>query len=143
MRLTIPDFASSDVYGRGYSEAPRVSIDANLCILQLALLLQYIHWDRTDVVGFSMVSRNAQVILKVLTRDLQGGAIAASFASMFPHLVAQNVVFVASAGLIEVGLAYTLTSVILTCPSSPRRSRPSRYVSSIVHRGLLLMVLYS
>ncbi|GJE84062.1 alpha/beta-hydrolase [Phanerochaete sordida] len=73
-----------DVYGRGYSEAPRVPIDANLCIIQLALLLQYIHWDSTDLVGFSM-----------------GGAIVASFASMFPHLTAQNIVFIASAGLIE------------------------------------------
>jgi hypothetical protein len=44
-----------DVYGRGYSEAPKVPCDANLCTCQLALLLQYIGWGSTDVVGFSMV----------------------------------------------------------------------------------------
>ena len=44
-----------DVYGRGYSEAPKLPCDPNLCIIQLALLLQYVGWDATDVVGFSMV----------------------------------------------------------------------------------------
>lgn len=29
--------------------------DPNLYILQLALLLQYIRWDRADIVGFSIV----------------------------------------------------------------------------------------
>ncbi|EKM59105.1 uncharacterized protein PHACADRAFT_181109 [Phanerochaete carnosa HHB-10118-sp] len=73
-----------DVYGRGYTEAPRLACDPNLCIMQLALLLQYLRWDAADVVGFSM-----------------GGAIAASFAAMFPHLVNKNIVFLPAAGLME------------------------------------------
>lgn len=73
-----------DIYGRGYSEAPRLTIDPNLCITQLALLLQYVRWDAADIVGFSM-----------------GGAIAASFASMFPYLVYRHVTFLSAAGLIE------------------------------------------
>lgn len=47
----------TDMYGRGYSEAPKLPCDPNLSIIQLALLLQYIGWDAVDtIVGFSMVS---------------------------------------------------------------------------------------
>jgi len=73
-----------DIYGRGYSEAPRLTCDPNLCIVQLALLLQYIRWDAADIVGFSM-----------------GGAVAASFTAMFPYLVDKNVVFLSAVGLME------------------------------------------
>ncbi|EKM59110.1 uncharacterized protein PHACADRAFT_25221 [Phanerochaete carnosa HHB-10118-sp] len=73
-----------DVYGRGYTEAPRLTCDPSLCIVQLALLMQYIRWNVADVVGFSM-----------------GGAIAASFAAMFPHLIDKNVVMLSAAGLID------------------------------------------
>ncbi|EKM59108.1 uncharacterized protein PHACADRAFT_249331 [Phanerochaete carnosa HHB-10118-sp] len=73
-----------DIYGRGYSEAPRLTCDPNLCIMQLALLMQYIGWDAADLVGFSM-----------------GGAIAASFAAMFPHLVGKNIVFLSASGLLD------------------------------------------
>ena len=45
----------TDLYGRGYSEAPDLPSDANLFGLQLALLLQYIGWESTDIVGFSIV----------------------------------------------------------------------------------------
>lgn len=73
-----------DLYGRGYSEAPDLPSDANLFGLQLALLLQYIGWESTDIVGFSI-----------------GGATTAIFTTLFPHLVRQNVVLMSSAGLME------------------------------------------
>ena len=46
----------ADTYGRGYSEAPKIQHEANVYTFQLALLLQYIGWDKVNVVGFSMVS---------------------------------------------------------------------------------------
>ena len=45
-----------DLYGKGYSEAPHTTYDANLFVTQLALLLQYVRWDAAHIVGFSMVS---------------------------------------------------------------------------------------
>lgn len=48
--------SASDLYGRGYSDAPQATYDTSLYVTQLALLLQYIRWDKTDVVGVSMVS---------------------------------------------------------------------------------------
>ena len=44
-----------DTYGRGYSEAPKVPSEPNLYVLQLALLLQYLHWDRANIIGFASV----------------------------------------------------------------------------------------
>ncbi|KAJ7059763.1 Alpha/Beta hydrolase protein [Mycena amicta] len=78
-----------DLFGRGYSDAPRTATyDANLYVTQLALLLQYLRWERTGVVGYSM-----------------GGPIAAAFVASFPHLVESKVVLLASAGLSEVPMA--------------------------------------
>jgi len=71
-----------DLYGKGYSEAPKTVYNANLFITQLALLLQYVRWDNTHVVGFSM-----------------GGGVAAAFAAMFPHLLTGKVILMASAGM--------------------------------------------
>lgn len=45
-----------DLYGRGYSDAPHTTYDANLYTTQLALLLQYVGWNKADIVGVSMVS---------------------------------------------------------------------------------------
>ncbi|TFK33183.1 Alpha/Beta hydrolase protein [Crucibulum laeve] len=73
-----------DLYGRGYSDAPQTTYDAALYTTQLALLMQHLRWDRASVVGVSM-----------------GGAIAASFTASFPHLVDDNVVLIASAGLMK------------------------------------------
>ncbi|KAJ7439773.1 Alpha/Beta hydrolase protein [Mycena latifolia] len=71
-----------DLYGRGYSDAPReVPYDAKLYVTQLALLLQHIKWERTRLVGFSM-----------------GGPIVAAFVAIFPELVERDVVLIASAG---------------------------------------------
>ncbi|KAJ7904194.1 Alpha/Beta hydrolase protein [Mycena leptocephala] len=75
-----------DLYGRGYSDAPKgTAYDAQLYVTQLALLLQHLHWTRTRVVGFSM-----------------GGAIAAAFVAAFPGLVERDVVLIASAGASQV-----------------------------------------
>ncbi|OCH96459.1 alpha/beta-hydrolase [Obba rivulosa] len=71
-----------DLYGKGYSEAPKTVYNANLFITQLALLLQYLRWDTTHLVGFSM-----------------GGGVAAAFAATFPHLLAGKVILTASAGM--------------------------------------------
>ncbi|KAI0651800.1 alpha/beta-hydrolase [Trametes meyenii] len=73
-----------DLYGKGYSQAPYTTYDATLYTVQLALLLQYIHWDAAHIVGFSM-----------------GGGVAAAFTASVPHLVTGKVIFISSAGLIE------------------------------------------
>ncbi|KAJ7192334.1 Alpha/Beta hydrolase protein [Mycena pura] len=74
-----------DLYGRGYSDAPRAgAYDTALYVMQLALLLQHVRWEKTHVVGFSM-----------------GGAIAAAFVATFPALVERDVVLIASAGARE------------------------------------------
>lgn len=74
-----------DLYGRGYSDAPISSYNTNLYTTQLAFLMQYLKWEKANIVGLSM-----------------GGAIAASFTSQFPHLVDEGVGLIASAGLMEV-----------------------------------------
>ena len=45
----------TDLYGKGYSEAPKLPCDAKLFTTQLALLMQYVRWDAAHIVGFSMV----------------------------------------------------------------------------------------
>lgn len=76
---------SLDLYGRGYSDAPQTTYDANLYTTQLALLMQHLRWDKAIVAGVSM-----------------GGGIATAFTAQFPHLVDEKVVLLASAGLMEV-----------------------------------------
>jgi len=73
-----------DLYGKGYSEAPQTTYDTNLFVTQLALLMQYVHWEHANIVGFSM-----------------GGGIAAAFAATFPQLVESKVVLISSGGVIE------------------------------------------
>ncbi|KAJ7254588.1 Alpha/Beta hydrolase protein [Mycena rebaudengoi] len=78
-----------DLYGRGYSDAPRgasngIPYDAALYATQLALLLQHLEWHKTRVLGYSM-----------------GGAIAAALVCAFPALVERDVVLLASAGVLE------------------------------------------
>ncbi|KAF8509130.1 alpha/beta-hydrolase, partial [Hysterangium stoloniferum] len=74
-----------DLCGRGYSEAPETVYNADLFITQLALLLQHVKFEHAHVVGLSM-----------------GGGITAAFAAMFPNLVTKKLVFIASAGVMEV-----------------------------------------
>ena len=44
-----------DLYGRGYSDAPQTTYDTNLYTSQLAHLMQYIRWEKANIVGVSMV----------------------------------------------------------------------------------------
>ncbi|CCM07091.1 uncharacterized protein FIBRA_09418 [Fibroporia radiculosa] len=74
-----------DLYGRGYSDAPQTTYDANLYTTQLALLMQHVRWDRAHIVGVSM-----------------GGGIAAAFSAQFPYLVSDKIALIASSGLITV-----------------------------------------
>ncbi|KAI0940331.1 hypothetical protein AcV5_001469 [Taiwanofungus camphoratus] len=73
-----------DLYGRGYSDAPQTTYDAGLYTTQLALLMQYVGWDRAHLAGVSM-----------------GGGIAAAFAAHFPHLAGARIALVASTGLLD------------------------------------------
>ncbi len=89
-----------DLYGRGYSDAPETTYDSTLYTTQLALLMQYLKWDKANIVGLSM-----------------GGGIAAAFTSQFPHLVDEGVGLIASAGLMEVSAFFSFFAsglVILT-----------------------------
>ncbi|KAJ3010557.1 hypothetical protein NUW54_g2442 [Trametes sanguinea] len=74
----------ADLYGKGYSEAPRTTYDWSLFVTQLALLLQYVGWYEAHIVGFSM-----------------GGGIAVAFTAALPHLVSGKLILIASAGLLE------------------------------------------
>lgn len=47
----------ADLYGRGYSDAPLTTYDTNLYTNQLALLMQYLKWEKANIVGVSMVRR--------------------------------------------------------------------------------------
>ncbi|KIM38718.1 hypothetical protein M413DRAFT_75699 [Hebeloma cylindrosporum] len=73
-----------DLYGRGYSDAPLMTYDTNLYTNQLALLMQYLKWEKANIVGVSM-----------------GGGIAAAFTAQFPHLTDEGVGLLACAGLME------------------------------------------
>ncbi|KZT74670.1 alpha/beta-hydrolase [Daedalea quercina L-15889] len=75
-----------DLYGKGYTDAPKTAYHANIFVAQLALLLQYIKWEHAHVMGFSM-----------------GGGITAAFAATLPHLVTGKLVLMASAGVHEQG----------------------------------------
>ncbi|KIJ25926.1 hypothetical protein M422DRAFT_785375, partial [Sphaerobolus stellatus SS14] len=73
-----------DLYGRGYSEAPETIYNHDLYTTQLALLLQHIRWDSTHIVGLSM-----------------GGGVTAAFAALFPNLITEKIVFLASSGITQ------------------------------------------
>ncbi|KIJ24858.1 hypothetical protein M422DRAFT_38981, partial [Sphaerobolus stellatus SS14] len=73
-----------DLHGRGYSEAPNTIYNHDLYTTQLALLLQHIRWDSAQIVGLSM-----------------GGGITAAFAALFPNLITEKIVFLASVGLMQ------------------------------------------
>ncbi|KAF7797622.1 hypothetical protein EIP86_008822 [Pleurotus ostreatoroseus] len=73
-----------DIYGRGYSESPKLTPEPTMYAIQLAMLLQYIGWNKVNVVGYSM-----------------GGSIAAAFGAWFPHLIDERIAFLAAAGLMD------------------------------------------
>ncbi|KAL1915919.1 uncharacterized protein VTP21DRAFT_6307 [Calcarisporiella thermophila] len=71
-----------DLFGRGYSDAPKVPNDEALFVNQLFMLLHKIGWTHNvNIVGLSM-----------------GGGIAASFAQHFPDMV-DRIALLAPAGL--------------------------------------------
>ena len=57
-RLVLPQtmVLFPDLYGRGFSDAPSTTYDSVLYTTQLALLLQYLDWRSTNIVGVSMAS---------------------------------------------------------------------------------------
>ena len=62
------------MYGRGYSEAPKLPCNANLFSVQLALLLQYVRWDAVDtIVGFSMVCNDKAIYRRTSILDANPG----------------------------------------------------------------------
>ncbi|KAJ7021873.1 Alpha/Beta hydrolase protein [Mycena alexandri] len=102
-----------DLYGRGYSDAPKnIDYDAHLYVTQLALLLQHVGWERARLVGFSM-----------------GGAIAAAIVAAFPKLVERDVVLIASAGAAE------------SSPAPFYRIRNLPFVEGLTMRGVLSSVV--
>lgn len=86
-----------DIWGRGYSQAPAVNYDEALYTSQLAMLLQKVGWDKTDVVGVSL-----------------GGGIATSFTAFYPEMV-NKLVLIAPAGLMK-REDMPLISKVLTLP---------------------------
>ncbi|KIY68414.1 alpha beta-hydrolase [Cylindrobasidium torrendii FP15055 ss-10] len=73
-----------DLYGRGYSDSPDSKFPVELYTTQLALLMQYVHWEKAYLAGVSM-----------------GSPIIAAFIDHFPHLVEEKVVLMAPAGLLD------------------------------------------
>ncbi|KAF8806148.1 alpha/beta-hydrolase [Phlegmacium glaucopus] len=115
-----------DLYGRGYSEAPQTTYDTYLYTSQLAHLMQYLKWEKANIVGVSM-----------------GGAIAAAFTSQFPHLVDEGVALIASAGLMESN-DISRTSKFMSSPlvqtltsSKPVRNYIQRLTNQTVDQGLV------
>ncbi|PSR76101.1 hypothetical protein PHLCEN_2v8689 [Hermanssonia centrifuga] len=89
---------TTDLYGRGYSDAPQTTYDVSLYVTQLALLLQYIGWEKANLAGISM-----------------GGAVAAAFAVQFPHLVTGSIALMATTGIVDPG-DLSRTSRFLSSP---------------------------
>ncbi|KAI0782541.1 alpha/beta-hydrolase [Abortiporus biennis] len=87
-----------DLYGRGYSDAPQTTYDTSIYVTQLALLMQYLGWDKANVVGLSM-----------------GGGVAAAFVDQFPHLSTGKLALLASSGIIE-STDLSRTSKFLSSP---------------------------
>lgn len=73
-----------DLYGRGYTDAPKTSYNNLLYMNQLAFLMQYLHWQKAIFTGVSM-----------------GGGIAAAFTASFPNLVEDKVIIISSAGIVH------------------------------------------
>jgi len=81
-----------DLYGRGYSDRPRVAYDLSLFLTQLGQLLDALGHTQVDLVGLSM-----------------GGPIAAAFSVDFPHRV-RKLVLIDPSGVspIHLGILYRL-----------------------------------
>ncbi|KAF8308824.1 alpha/beta-hydrolase [Clavulina sp. PMI_390] len=88
-----------DLYGRGYSDAPYTDLTLPVYITQLALLMQYIGWDKARIVGISL-----------------GGAIAAGFAAQFPYLVDSDVALLASVGTLPSTHRFSRSDAFFSLP---------------------------
>ena len=81
------------------------------------LLLQYVKWDKADIVGYSMVRLDylGSFVRYYISSShiLQGGAVVSAFTATFPHLVADNVTLLASVGMLEVNVSCPRLFVIL------------------------------
>ncbi|KAH6914587.1 Alpha/Beta hydrolase protein [Coprinopsis sp. MPI-PUGE-AT-0042] len=110
-----------DLYGRGYSDAPQTTYDPTLYSVQLALLMQHVKWDKATVIGVSM-----------------GGGVVAAFTSRFPNLVDENVILIASAGIMDSNdisktVKFMSSPIIQTLASSgPVRSYLQRLANQTV-----------
>src|SRR3990172_284991 len=85
-----------DLFGRGYSDRPRISFDKSLFVRQFIDLLDALKIERADLISLSM-----------------GGPIAAEFAYRFPKRV-RKLVFLDPAGFdLELPLAVKLLNIPL------------------------------
>ncbi|KAH7105979.1 alpha/beta-hydrolase [Auriculariales sp. MPI-PUGE-AT-0066] len=108
-----------DIYGRGYSDAPNVPYTPALYTTQLALLMQYLQWEKAYIVGLSM-----------------GGAIATAFAANHSHLVNGKVVLIAPVGLLQPEGIKSLV-FMSNLVFSPFLSLSAVKVWSLLHRRML------
>lgn len=113
-RTCDPPLSFIDLYGRGYSDAPQTTYDTSLYTTQLALLLQYVGWTKTNVAGVSMVRTCSHLTAACQLTFHQGGSIAAAFSVQFPHLVTGDIALIATAGVVQVRkVAFTVLSVLI------------------------------
>ncbi|KAK7447417.1 hypothetical protein VKT23_014126 [Stygiomarasmius scandens] len=72
-----------DLYGHGYTQAPEVDYATELYVNQLYFLLKHVGWEKVNLMGASM-----------------GGGIAVSFVDKHPEMVDENIILLASTGLL-------------------------------------------
>lgn len=58
-----------DLYGRGYSDAPNTPYTTSLYTTQLAFLMQYLKWDKANIVGVSMVCSHLMPPVRMRLND--------------------------------------------------------------------------
>ncbi|THU81870.1 alpha/beta-hydrolase [Dendrothele bispora CBS 962.96] len=74
-----------DLYGHGYTQAPEITYTTELYTTELYLLLKHVKWEKANLMGASM-----------------GGGIAVSFIDKYSEMVDENIVLLASSGLLPV-----------------------------------------
>ena len=74
---------NTDLYGRGYSEAPECPYNLDLYVGQLQQLVDHVGWEKFNLLGFSM-----------------GGAISVAFTAAHPERIIR-LGLIAPAGLLE------------------------------------------
>jgi pimeloyl-ACP methyl ester carboxylesterase len=84
-----------DLYGRGFSDRPKINYDLNLFVRQLYELLDCLNFQQVNLIGLSM-----------------GGAIASSLTVRFPYIVRQ-LVLIDPVGVLPVPLNLSYKAAIL------------------------------